>query len=740
MFRFYILIAFIFSTILSSAQINLVKNWDFQNGNTTPICYYCFICPINSFGPCQSKLIDDHIYDWYNAKTKDNCPYCNQQPWSEKQNCPTADWIEKDNCPNGLDFAIGNYPILSPSTRFIGVNRAEYQNTWQVKYNLYEGVRTQLNQKVQGWTDYVFRLKIASAKDTSNPKKINATLSKLAEHWYRKNQNRKLSIAVFEIPANAPHRWYSFEKKFSTDIHNEMQQLVITREQNASAGYAFIDKVELYEYCPNLMPIQNRLYDSTDLYDINFNPLPMEAKMVHSGSNVSALLPTGEVVCDPLSKVNFKGEWEVRLKTGTRIKRGATFRAYIAPCGVVCPIPSAYVIDDTALCGQTNPFHIGGAFQPNTTYAWTSDQVGALAFLDDPSSSDPLFSSPVETGAYGTIKYTLTATNGCGQSQVRNLIISYDNNPVDSPYFEISNIINYDSIAFTLDSIHPKTEKIKVQILACNGVDILEEYEFLNGVDFACCNFNFKYTDWLYPCNCYKIKVSTKNYCFDTWVDTIFNYTTNQSLDFAILSNVGSCNKDQICFKTKGATYIEFDFFNRWGEKVKGFKSDVNDDEMCFRVPDVPSGTYFISGKIIDCNGNYLEFNFVFTVFCSDDLILPPKEITYQQNPNSKTIDASSKNIDITTEVMPEKIHYLIYPNPTEKGFSINYNTLKMCEAYFTLYNSVGEKILAKKELISEKSITKNTFIDVSNLASGVYILKFSIGEESFNEKIVIVN
>lgn len=732
------LLHLLFFSILNG-QINLVKNYGFQFGFDKPVCTYCY-CGSGTPPFCTNQNIEADIYDWVNAETEDNCTYCH--PIGKKQNCPTSDWVNRDSCPSGLE--ITGYPKRTASDRFIHLARngyKRYQGSVDPQEKFYEGVRSTLTQDVQGWTDYILRVKLAAkSSDIGNARSLNVIFSKFGDHWYRKNGNSTLQAGHFTIPANSPHEWYTFETKFSTSIHNQMKQIIVIREKGDDGGYLFVDNVELYEYCTNLMPIQKRLFDSTDLYDINFNPLPMEAKMVHSGSNVSALLPTGEVVCDPLSKVNFKGEWEVRLKTGTRIKRGATFRAYIAPCGVVCPIPSAYVIDDTALCGQANPFHIGGAFQPNTTYAWTSDQAGALAFLDDPSSSDPLFSSPVETSAYGTIKYTLTATNGCGQSQVRNLIISYDNNPVDSPHFEISNIINYDSIAFTLDSIHPKTEKIKVQILACNGVDILEEYEFLNGVDFACCNFNFKYTDWLYPCNCYKIKVSTKNYCFDTWVDTIFNYTTNQSLDFAILSNVGSCNKDQICFKTKGATYIEFDFFNRWGEKVKGFKSDVNDDEMCFRVPDVPSGTYFISGKIIDCNGNYQEFNFVFTVFCSDDLILPPKETTYEQNLNNHTIDASSKSVETTIEVIPERIHYLIYPNPTKKGFSINYNTLDACEAYFTLYNSVGEKILAKKEFISEKSITKNTFFDVSNLASGVYILKFSIGEESFIEKIIIVN
>jgi hypothetical protein len=340
-----------------------------------------------------------------------------------------------------------------------------------------------------------------------------------------------------------------------------MQQLIITRAKDGEAGYGFIDKVELYEYCPNLMNIQNRLFDSTDLYDINLNPLPMEAKKVHSGSNITTYHAQGEVVCDPLSKVNFKGQWEVRLKPGTRIKRGATFRAYIADCGVVCPIPSAYVIEDTVLCGPSSPFHIGGATQPNTTYSWSSDQPGALAFIDDPSVSDPLFNSPVEIGARGTIKYTLTAVNNCGASQVREVIISYDNNPVDSPYFEINNILSYDSIFFNLDSIHPQTEKIKVQILSCNGQDTLEEYEFLRDIDFACCNFNFNYTDWLYPCDCYKVRVATKNYCFDTWVDTVFNHIRNDSFDFAAITNVGVCKQDHICFKTKGTVSIDFDFF-----------------------------------------------------------------------------------------------------------------------------------------------------------------------------------
>ncbi len=714
--------------VATYCQINLVKNWHFQFGFGEPVCVYCH-CGSGSPPTCTNQNIQADIYDWLNAETEDNCNYCNA---SGKQNCPTADWVDKDSCPNGLE--IGGYPLRTASDRFIRLGRKgykQYQGGVDPSEKFYEGVRSTLNQDVQGWTDYILRVKIAAeSSDIGNTRSLRVTFSKYADHWYRKYKNVTLEAAHFTLPANTPHHWYTFEKKFSTSLHNQMKQIIVIRDRGDDGGYLFVDNVELYEYCPNLLPIQKRTFDSTDLYNINFDPLPMEGKMVHSGDSVTSLLPQGEVVCDSLSKINFKGEWEVRLKPGTRIKHGANFRAYISPCGVACPIPSAYVAEDTSLCGNgVDPVSIGGPSEPTIEYTWTSEPAGDIVLLSNPTIANPTFLPPL-TGR-GTVRFKLKATSPCGSEQTRFVTVTYDNSPSNTPFFVMDSLFSQDSIQFTLKQLDSKTEKIKVQILSCDGLDTLEEYIFNNKIDFNCCDFKYKYNNYLNPCNCYKVRVATKNYCFDTWKDTVFTHTRNSTFDFAILTNAGHRNQDDICFKVKGATHIEFTFVNRWDQPLKQYSVTVDDTVMCFKVPNVPTATYRILGTVKDCGGNDHDFDFLFAVF--------------DRKSNSTKGDFTQKpNVNIDAIGSPEnsiggkELEYVVYPNPANDELHFTYYTINdNTSTNISVFDALGKELL-KFESIKTIAGRQEDILDVATLADGVYFLKIQIGNDKKMERLII--
>lgn len=85
---------------------------------------------------------------------------------------------------------------------------------------------------------------------------------------------------------------------------------------------------------------------------------------------------------------------------------------------------------------------------------------------------------------------------------------------------------------------------------------------------------------------------------------------------------------------------------------------------------------------------------------------------------------------NILTVNTPGKLDFLLFPNPTTKGF-VTVNTTTSNEATFvSVYNVLGEKVISET--------LKNNCLDVSNLNTGIYILNVFQNKTSVSKKLVI--
>jgi hypothetical protein len=71
-----------------------------------------------------------------------------------------------------------------------------------------------------------------------------------------------------------------------------------------------------------------------------------------------------------------------------------------------------------------------------------------------------------------------------------------------------------------------------------------------------------------------------------------------------------------------------------------------------------------------------------------------------------------------------------IYPNPTNTVFSIRYNDAFIDNTKVAVYNMVGQKVY-------ESNRTDNNHYDISNLATGAYLVKIGIGNQEFTKRII---
>ncbi len=77
-----------------------------------------------------------------------------------------------------------------------------------------------------------------------------------------------------------------------------------------------------------------------------------------------------------------------------------------------------------------------------------------------------------------------------------------------------------------------------------------------------------------------------------------------------------------------------------------------------------------------------------------------------------------------------EQADFAIYPNPSEGWISITGN--KSTAFQFSIFTTIG------KEVYSNPSVESNTLIDLSSLPKGLYVLKFTNGQNSVTKKLVL--
>jgi hypothetical protein len=94
----------------------------------------------------------------------------------------------------------------------------------------------------------------------------------------------------------------------------------------------------------------------------------------------------------------------------------------------------------------------------------------------------------------------------------------------------------------------------------------------------------------------------------------------------------------------------------------------------------------------------------------------------------------------ITTSVDEDIIDegsFTIYPNPARSDLNIQFVSAASQNAQVDIYDLVGNKVYSSVEETQNDGVNTYTF-DVSNLNSGMYILRITSGNEQVTEKFKI--
>lgn len=74
---------------------------------------------------------------------------------------------------------------------------------------------------------------------------------------------------------------------------------------------------------------------------------------------------------------------------------------------------------------------------------------------------------------------------------------------------------------------------------------------------------------------------------------------------------------------------------------------------------------------------------------------------------------------------------FLVYPNPTKKATHLSFLGLNNSEAFVTIYNVIGERIIISK-------LPTNNTLDIASLTSGIYMVVIEQGYNTVVKKIIV--
>ncbi len=151
-------------------------------------------------------------------------------------------------------------------------------------------------------------------------------------------------------------------------------------------------------------------------------------------------------------------------------------------------------------------------------------------------------------------------------------------------------------------------------------------------------------------------------------------------------------------------------------------------------------GTYpAVSGK--DGGGEDVYYSWQIQYWPQIVLIHPNKTLISNINPlnieaiesvltNNHIMPDSCDASSIFNKILNQK-NISLFPNPVQDILYIDLRITPKLKLKYALYNSLGK-------MISSKILNDNSFIDVSNLNKGIYIIEISNTETTYHQKIII--
>jgi hypothetical protein len=488
-----------------------------------------------------------------------------------------------------------------------------------------------------------------------------------------------------------------------------------------------IDDIKIIEWfppCPTVQLIEN--YDFTGLYG---NILAGNNNL-YAGYDVGASTPNGNVTIHAGSNIGFKAWHEVGLFDGFLAETGSEFHAYNAPCNSDCfpPSPAAGISAD--ICDGL-PYELGESAGFNQTYTWTSTPSNAISYLSSTTISNPVFTPP--PNGSGTITYTVTAINSCGQTGVSSVTVHYEENPSSTVQLSLSNVtlgdiptfdVNYDS--------HVKS--VTIEVLDGSLTNVFYTENFYDVIDFSCCSFPWELPVSLSPCMDYKIRVTARNYCTGATSSQIIDWTRNRSVTLtALLPNVVTPNgdgvNDQFCFQFTGASSYTlivnapsgvpvFVASNvvAYPVSVCSWAGECNVGFPTCSGDHVGDGVYFFTLTLYGCDGQeaFSTAGYLELLNGGGRLANPGDSMALEGNPNG----ANSISV---------------FPNPTSDG-NVTVDFGNQSSRKLEVYNAVGQMLQ-----VQAKEATDKNQIVLQGLSAGIYYLRIYLDSGGCEVRQVVV-
>jgi hypothetical protein len=484
-----------------------------------------------------------------------------------------------------------------------------------------------------------------------------------------------------------------------------------------------IDDIRIIEWfppCPSTQLVEN--YEFTGLQGLTLSA----NNYLYAGYDVGASSANGNVIVPAGSEINFKAYNEVGLLNGFIAEPGSEFHAYNAPCNSDCFTPSPFAGISTDIC-DGRPYELGESSGFNETYSWTSAPSNATSYLSSTNISNPVFTPP--PNGSGTITYTVTATNSCGQTGSSSVSIHYENNPSQTVQLSLSNITLGDIPSFDVNyDAHVKSVTIEVLDASLSNVYYTEN--FLDIIDFNCCSFYWELSASLSPCMDYKIRVTAKNYCTEATTSQIMDWNRNRSVTLtALLPNVVTPNgdgvNDQFCFQFTGASSYTLIVNAPSGVPVFVESNIAYPVSVCSWAGECNVGFPTCSGDHVG-DGVYY---FTLTLFGCDG------QPGFETAGYLQLLNGDGRVGQVQDSVAGKEFSNTIsiFPNPTRNG-NVTVDFGNQLSRRLEIYNAVGQLMQAQ----SKEAEGKNQIV-LEGLNAGIYYVRIFLDDGKVEARQVIV-
>ena len=367
-------------------------------------------------------------------------------------------------------------------------------------------------------------------------------------------------------------------------------------------------------------------------------------------------------------------------------------------------------------------------------------------YLNNSSISNPLFTAPPE--GRGTIVYTMTATNTCGQVVTKTVIISYDNNPDPNPSLIINSTNSNDPSAdFPIINVTvgDHTEYVKVEVLDQNNNPILDKHgnpiivTLYKGQYFSSSTFDITLNDLDYSfcaCNAYKLKFTTKNNCSSNTDIQFSNWNVQSGIRDIWSNNVmfkddNGYGNSHFCFRAKGATDYEVLIYISGGTyAVYHSSGKICNEEVCtwdgYSTNGFPGAPYtFTDGEYYalvtfknSCTHQSLDYTTTITLFGS------------QASKSSDSINIKPKKSDVSD--------LTVNPLPFTNNVNLTYKILQETPVSIIINNIDGKEM--KSFNIKQNNIGEHTIQwDASAFPAGVYYYTLKTNLSQYSGKLIKV-